>query len=239
MTHLRIFFTFIFISFFAVAHGAPVDLEQIKANIQKVLPGIEITDVAQTPIVGLYQVTTPGAINYMSADGRYLVSGNLIDQQKGIDLTDALMGKVRKDRLDSLGDDQKLVYKAKGKEKQVITVFTDTSCGYCRKLHRDIPQLNRDGITVQYLLYPRMGPRSAAAAVMESVWCAKDPLQAMTDAKSNKIVPAKKCQNPIQEHLRIGQEFGLRGTPMIVTQNGAVLPGYYPPAALKTKIGWR
>lgn len=227
--------------FFALAQNSEQavsgDTDKIKEQIQQALPGIEVTDVAETPIPGLYQVSTPGAINYLSADGRFLVTGDLIDQKQGVNITESLMGKVRKDRLDRLGNDQMLVYKAKGKEKEVITVFTDTSCGYCRKLHQDIPKLNEEGITVRYLLYPRMGSTSASAKVMESVWCAKKPLKAMDAAKANKFVPPSQCENPIQEHLRIGQEFGLRGTPMIVTQTGDVLPGYYPPDALKTKIG--
>ncbi len=237
MTYIYLFISLMFLPFVAVAQSDKADLAKIKAEIQKNLPGITISDVEATPINGLYQVSTPGAITYMSADGRYLVNGDLYDQKRGINLTDALKGKVRKARLDGLSNDDMLVYKAKGEEKQVITVFTDTSCGYCRKLHNDMPALNKEGITVRYLLYPRMGPNSASARVMESVWCADDPLQSMTDAKSNRSVPSKKCANPINEHLQIGQEFGLRGTPMIVTQTGEILPGYYPPKALKAKIG--
>ena len=176
-------------------------LDQVKADIQKSLTGIEVSNVEKTPIPGLYQVTTPGSVNYMSADGRYIVTGDLYDKQENVNLTEVLMGNVRKERLDSVGNKQMLVYKAEGKEKHVLTVFTDTSCGYCRKLHQDIPALNKEGITVRYLLYPRMGPTSSAAGVMESVWCADDPLQAMTDAKANKPVPSKKCANPIADPL--------------------------------------
>ena len=42
-------------------------------------------------------------------------------------------------------------------EKYKVTVFTDTSCGYCRKLHSQMQGYNDLGITVQYLAFPRSG----------------------------------------------------------------------------------
>lgn len=237
MKYLLLFITFLMFPLLSFGAEPEKSLEEIKADIQKTVAGIQINKVEKTPIPGLYQVSTAGSIAYMSADGRYIVTGDLYDKEKNINMTEALMGGVRKERLDGIGNDGMLVYKAEGEEKHVLTVFTDTSCGYCRKLHKDIPSLNKDGITVRYMLYPRMGIDSQSASVMESVWCAKDRLQAMTDAKSGKGVATKNCVNPVQEHYAIGQEFGLRGTPMLVTQNGDVLPGYYPPAALKQRIG--
>ena len=42
-----------------------------------------------------------------------------------------------------------IVYKAP-KEQHVITVFTDITCGYCRKLHEQMADYNALGITVRY-----------------------------------------------------------------------------------------
>ena len=39
--------------------------------------------------------------------------------------------------------------------KTHITVFTDTDCGYCQKLHSEVPQLNRLGVEVRYVAFPR------------------------------------------------------------------------------------
>jgi len=203
-------------------------LTNIEAQIRTKYRNIEVVSVEETPISGLYQLNTSSSILYVSADGRYVIEGDLFDQDKQFNITQSKLNAVRKNRLDKLGDKNLLVYKAKGVEKQVINVFTDTSCGYCRKLHQDIPALNADGITVRYLLFPRMGPQSPSSALMQSVWCSPNPQQAMTKAKSNGRVTPARCANPIAEHMRIGQEFGLRGTPMIITQTGEVLPGYYP-----------
>ncbi|HAH80198.1 MAG TPA: protein-disulfide isomerase, partial [Gammaproteobacteria bacterium] len=34
---------------------------------------------------------------------------------------------------------------------------TDVDCGYCRKLHNEMAQINELGIEVRYLAYPRAG----------------------------------------------------------------------------------
>lgn len=52
-----------------------------------------------------------------------------------------------------------IIFKAP-QEKYVVTVFTDISCGYCKKLHESVDELNRQGVTVRYLAYPRQGADS-------------------------------------------------------------------------------
>ena len=59
-------------------------------------------------------------------------------------------------------------------------MFTDIDCGYCRKLHSEIAQLNSMGVRVRYVLYPRSGPNSASWKKAEEVWCAPDRKSAFT-----------------------------------------------------------
>lgn len=236
---MKLFFLIItvFYASLSLAQSSTNDIDAIQQAIQKSVGSVEIKSVSETPIEGLYEVHTQGNVNYMSADGRYIVTGDLFDQKTNTNITEQIKGKLRKERMDTYDDDQMLVYKAIGEEKYVLTVFTDTSCGYCRKLHDDMETLNKEGITVRYLLYPRRGMQAASASVMESVWCADDPLKAMDRAKSGRSVKTATCENPIADHLALGREFGLRGTPMLVAQDGAVIPGYMPPDTLKTRLG--
>ena len=69
--------------------------------------------------------------------------------------------------------------------KYTVEVFTDIECGYCRKLHSEIAEYNRQGIAVQYMAFPRMGLGSQDHREMISVWCASDRKQALTDAKTD------------------------------------------------------
>src|SRR3546814_13122819 len=71
------------------------------------------------------------------------------------------------------------------------------SCGFCRKLHSQIDDYNREGIAVQYLAFPRMGLGSADVQKMVNVWCATDRKQALTDAKNDRRVPTRNCKNPV------------------------------------------
>jgi thiol:disulfide interchange protein DsbC len=112
--------------------------------------------------------------------------------------------------------------------KHTITVFTDIDCGYCRKLHREIDDYNKENIRVRYLFYPRAGVGSPSYDKAVSVWCADDRKQAMTDAKSGKTLESKSCDNPVKGHLVLGELMGVNGTPAIVLESGELLPGYVP-----------
>ncbi len=113
-----------------------------------------------------------------------------------------------------------------------MTVFTDITCPYCQRLHRDMDVLNGFGIKVRYLAYPRAGLASQAYNDMVSVWCADNPQKAMTDAKAGLPVTPKSCDNPVAEHFNMGRVMGISGTPTIILGSGDVVPGYAPPQEL-------
>ncbi|MCX7088623.1 MAG: thioredoxin fold domain-containing protein, partial [Methylococcales bacterium] len=79
-----------------------------------------------------------------------------------------------------------------------------------------------------YLFFPRAGKGSGSYDKAVSVWCAKDRAKALTLAKQDKPIEAKTCANPIDKHMQLAEEFEVRGTPMIITDKGAVFPGYIP-----------
>jgi len=120
-----------------------------------------------------------------------------------------------------------IVYKAP-QEKHVITVFTDTSCGYCQKLHSEMADYNRLGITVRYLAFPRGGIKSATYNTMVSIWCADDQKLAMDNAKKRREIAPETCKNTVKEQYELGLFFGVNGTPAIILEDGSLKPGYLP-----------
>lgn len=116
--------------------------------------------------------------------------------------------------------------------KTHITVFTDTDCGYCQKLHSEVPQLNRLGVEVRYVAFPRQGMGSHGANTLTSVWCAKDRQDAMNKAKAREDLAAASCETPIAKQYELGQMIGVQGTPAIILANGQMIPGYQPAAQL-------
>lgn len=151
----------------------------------------------------------------------------------------------RESLVKSLDDKELVIFKAKDEEKAVINVFTDIDCGYCRKLHNEIGQLNDLGITVRYLAYPRAGiinrntgQLTSSFKKIKSVWCNDNRAEAMTLAKTTGDIEENlDCEAPISEHMALGVEVGVSGTPAIVLEDGRFIEGYMPAARLAQTIG--
>jgi thiol:disulfide interchange protein DsbC len=206
-------------------HAAEPDYASLKAGLAKLLPDMKPDSIAPSPVPGLYEVAYGPQIFYATLDGKYLMHGSLIDVAHGNDLTEDKRSAGRLKAIDNLGEDRMIVFAPKN-YTHTINVFTDIDCGYCRKLHSEIDQYEKLGIRVRYMLYPRTGVDSPSYDKAVSVWCAKDHNDALTRAKNNQTVEQKTCENPVKEHMALGDLVGVRGTPTIVTDSGEVMPGY-------------
>jgi thiol:disulfide interchange protein DsbC len=215
----------------AASTGVIDNSEQLKQKLADTL-SVEIQSLTPSPVPGLYEAVTNRGVLYISQDGTKLFHGNLYDLDNGMkNLTEAALAGPRMEMIQPF-ESNMLVYKAKN-EKHVVTVFTDITCGYCRKLHNQMAQYNDLGITVRYLAFPRQGVPSKNANDMEAVWCAADPLQAMDDAKAGKsVASAKNCDAKIAQQYTLGQTLGVNGTPAIILEDGTMIPGYQPPEQL-------
>ena len=213
------------------------DEAAIKAEISKTMPSTKIESIKESPVKGVYEVSVDNALIYMSSDAHYAFQGHLIDIANKKDLTEEKLADVRKNAISKLGD-KKIVFKAKI-PKYTVSIFTDIDCGYCRKLHSEIDSYLAEGITIQYLFYPRAGKDSESYKKAVAVWCAKDRNAALTAAKKDQKIDMQTCENPVDEHMKLAEVFQVRGTPMIVTEKGNVYPGYVPAkellAALKAE----
>ena len=195
----------------------------------------KLTDVnankRATEVPGIFEFVSGSKLYYVTGDGNFFIDGNLIDVKNNKDLTESRLGQARIDLLDKLGLDNMIVFKPK-KTKYVIYVFTDIDCGYCRKLHTEIDQYLNAGIEVRYLFFPRAGLDSDSYYKAVAVWCADDRNAALTKAKKGENIEMKQCENPVKSHMKLGEDFGASGTPMIVTEKGTIIPGYVPANSL-------
>jgi len=207
--------------------NANADEAAVRQAMVKSMPSMKIDSVKPSEVKGLYEVMVGANIFYVSEDGKYLLQGRLVDIAAHKDLTEEKLAGTRKQAIEKIGQDNMIVFKPKIK-KYTVSVFTDIDCGYCRKLHSEIDQYLAQGITIQYLFFPRAGKGSDSYNKAVSVWCAKDRNAALTDAKKGNTPPAKTCDNPVDEHMQLGADFDVKGTPMIVTEKGNIYPGYLP-----------
>lgn len=199
---------------------------ELKAQLES-KTGLSVEAVSPAPVSGLYQITTNRGLFYVSEDGGYLLQARIFDINNNMrNVTESAMSEMRLDGIEQFANTG-IVFPAEN-EQYVISVFTDTTCGYCRKLHNEIEEFNDEGITVRYLAFPRAGLNSQVYNDMVSVWCAEDPQQAMTDAKAGGGVAHASCDNQVAEHYEFGQKVGVNGTPNIILPNGELIRGYQP-----------
>lgn len=207
-----------------------------RAAIVKKFPGAKVEDVRPSPVEGVYEVQLGADTAYVSADGRYIFAGDLFEIDTRANLTEAKRAAGRTKLLAKVDERDAIVFGPAG-AKHTITVFTDVDCGYCRKLHSEIDQLNKLGVRVRYLAYPRSGPGTPDWRKMEQVWCADDRKAAITRAKLGQDVQAKHCNTSlVSRQFELGEDLGVRGTPAIFTVHGEYIGGYLPPADLKEQL---
>ena len=225
---------------FIFANHALAENKQISEALAQSIPGLSVKSVEKTKIDGLFQVeATTGEVLFSSADGKYFVTGDMYSTENNqlVNLSELKREKGRIQKINAIADSQKIIFPAKGELKGKITVFTDIDCGYCRKLHKEVPELNSMGIEVSYLAYPRAGVNSESYNKYVSAWCADDKLDAMTKAKNGKAIDPKVCDNPVADQFSLGREIGISGTPAIILQNGSLIPGYMNAQKIGESLG--
>lgn len=221
----------------AACAGKDTESEQLRAKLSQMLPGLKPENVRPAEVAGLYEVQDGANFGYVTADGKYLITGDLVELATGQSLTENRRRNDRLAQLKALGEANMIVYAPEQGTQHEVTVFTDVDCGYCRKFHSEIAQYNALGIKVRYVFYPRTGPDSESFRKAESVWCSADHKAALTQAKLG-LSPAgaSNCENPIRREWDLGNALGLRGTPMLVLEDGSVVNGYMPPAVLAQRL---
>jgi hypothetical protein len=147
---------------------------------------LAIKRAGPAPIANMIEIElTGGSVLYASADGRYLIAGDLYE----------------------LGDK-----------------------------HQEVPQMNKMGVEVRYLAYPRSGVGSPSYDKLVTAWCSSDRQDAITRMKRGEELPAK-SYNPVAHEFEIGQLAGLSGTPAIVLEDGRMLDGYVTADDLGKTLG--
>ena len=212
-------------------------VKALQANLKS--SGIEETIVSAVPtdMDGIYWVTAEGLPSFFTDKaGKHIIQGQIIavGDADPVDISAALVATTAQEALKAVDKKEMVIYPAKGTTKAVVYAFTDADCGYCRKLHSEMDDINARGIEVRYLAWPR-GQESVPK--MEAIWCSQDRKAAMNQAKMGANVQAPSCANPVQAHMALGSRLGVRGTPAIFTEAGEQVGGYLPAAELAQAVG--
>lgn len=218
----------------AAAESAPSTLPEEYAHLANVIPGVTLTDVAPSQIDGLLQATVGSEVFYISADGKYFVQAEIVDLATRENLTEQARATARVAYFKEFSSENTVTFKADNEQYRVV-VFTDIDCPYCRQLHREVPEYNKRGITIEYAFFPRSGPETPSWDKADAVWCADSRQDAMTAAKSGEVleVPEGCTETPVFSHYETGRTVGVSGTPAMFLESGMLLVGYRSPDDLK------
>jgi len=204
----------------------------------KLLPaGTKLEDLRPSPIAGIYEFTQGAEISYLTADGKYFIDGNLYDMKSRDNLTEELRTHARVALINSVPESEMMIFSPPN-PKYTITVFTDVDCAYCRKLHSEMAEINRLGIRVRYMFFPRTGPGTESWKKAEVVWCSSNRNEALTRAKAGATLDMNKIctPTPVKREYELGENIGVRGTPAIITENGDYISGYMAPRELLDQL---
>jgi thiol:disulfide interchange protein DsbC len=207
----------------------------VRKAVATLAPDAKIETLRAAPIAGMTEVGAAGQMVYVTNDGKYLISGSIIEIATRKDLTEIARAEKRRELLRNVTAGQMIVF-APEHPKYTVTVFTDVDCAFCRKLHSQIADYNKAGIAVDYLFFPRAGIPSESYDKAVSVWCSANRQQALTDAKKGLPVPKTTCKNPVALDYELGRRFGFDGTPAIYATDGTAIGGYLSPEEMKARL---
>lgn len=216
-------------------------VKQISEKFQQARSDLHVIDVSATEVDGIYRVTFDGKGSvYATGSGDFFFASDLYQVQPSgiVNLTEQAGNGPRAAALAAVDRNDMIIFSPKGKVKASVVIFTDVDCGYCQKLHTEVPALNDMGIEVKYMAYPRAGVGSGTYEKMASAWCSSNPQQALTALKSRQEIPVNVCEgNPVADQYALGGRIGLSGTPAIIFESGQLIPGYMPAAKLGEALG--
>jgi len=224
--------------------GEPLDkaqLDKLRSKLEVPGVGLKVIGAQASEIPGLVEVQlNDGPLVYSTLKGDFFIVGDLysVTPQGYVNLAEKRRDGERAEKLAKVKRDDMIIFSPEGEPRAYITVFFDDTCFYCQKLHKEVPQLNKNGVEVRYLAYPRAGLSSAASKQLASAWCAENPQETLTKLTDKQSVPENVCEdNPVAAQFQLGQELGVRGTPAIITQSGQMIPGYQSADELMGTLG--
>jgi thiol:disulfide interchange protein DsbC len=228
----RVFQLIIFISLIGIfpvtvtGQAGKLDVEHLRQSLTLLLPGVTPESISPTPIPNIFEVVIESRLVYVTGDGRYLFEGEIVDLERQANLTSPRLKEVTLLAIEQVGEENMLIFEPAEKTKHTLTVFTDIDSAYSRKLQQNIAEYTHRGIRIRYLFFPRAGVNSPSYAKAVTVWCADNRHKTITRAMSGEPLESISCPNPVDDHLQLGSRLGVSGAPVLVLENGEMLPGY-------------
>ena len=220
----NIFFLISIMLLVSCAKKDEVDID-IKKTVSNAYPDVAIDEIKKIND-NFHEIIINKQIYYATNDGKYLIVGNVINLNTKESITENTKMNQRLSIIDSIDMKNFMIFKPK-KTDHILTIFTDTSCPYCQKLHNEIPDLLENNIEIRYVLFSRNGNDVDAYQQLVSAWCSADKVDALEDLFAGDILDdISNCENPIARNFDYAGSLSVEGTPTIFLEDGRIIPGY-------------
>jgi thiol:disulfide interchange protein DsbC len=207
----------------------------VVTNLRKLYPATNFKEIRSTPMTGIYEVVMGQNIAYVDESGRYFVFGHLFDMREQRDLSEERITSARQMDFNALPLKDAIIT-VKGNGKRKMAVFSDPDCPFCKQLEGTLASVN--DVTINTFLFPLESLHPDARRKAVGVWCSKDRARAWDDLMHRGTVPTEACEDtPIERNLRLAGELGITGTPTIIFESGASVPGAPKPDQLNRMLG--
>jgi thiol:disulfide interchange protein DsbC len=229
----------------AAAEDSTTALDSVKATAiisecKARYPNTTFQSLASTPFPGVFEIQMGKNLAYTDETCRYMIFGHVFDMATQTDLTAQKLpqqpatGNARLDFGALPKSDAIVTVRGTGARK--IAVFSDPDCPYCKRLEQDLKDVK--DITIYTFLFPieQLHPQAKAKSI--ATWCAKDKAEAWKRLMLEGITPEGDCDdNPVDRNITLAETLGINGTPAIILEDGAVIPGAIPASRLEAALG--
>ena len=222
--------------------GDDLPIETVKKNVGFLLFGRHPDEVRRTPLKGVYELIYDSRVVYVDGTGRFTFKGGELIGSHGENLTDKARQRAKivaagknLDVLSKIKDDEMLIFPA-STEKHKVTLFVDVGSPDSLRIYNDRDAYDKNGITARYVFFPRAGKHSKSYYTSINVWCSKSPYTALDKVYTGQSLPILRCKNPIDKHLSVSKELGLKVAPVIVLEDGTLMRGYHSPKIILEQI---
>jgi thiol:disulfide interchange protein DsbC len=82
----------------------------LRAEIASHIPGVRVEDLRPSPVPGLYELTRGMDVAYVTADGKFALTGDLYDLAKDDNLTEHRRRELRVKAIAALPESEMLVF---------------------------------------------------------------------------------------------------------------------------------
>jgi thiol:disulfide interchange protein DsbC len=217
------------------ATPATPEAAAIRKTLEQKFPGAQISHIAKSGYLGLYEVMLDDNLVYTDPSAAYVFVGSLYDTATKQNLTEARARKLNRVDVAKLPYD--LAFKrVKGAGSRKLIIVPDADCPFCHRLETEMKGL--DNVTIYTFLFPIDQLHPNAAQKSKQIWCSADKAKAWDTFFASGKLPDNKgdCGDPVAKTQALGNSLHINATPTLIFADGTMIPGALPLPQLEKEM---